>query len=236
MESEFPLHIVRTRRKKSVSIRIIEGQVRVLIPKRLSQRRLQQILDSKTAWIRQKMVEQATQAERSFQSGESLPYLGRNYRLQLISEGEFRVKRVGGQLRVGGVDPQWSERERVVAIRTPLQHWYRVQAERWLRQKTTHYAALLRVIPTAIEVRHYKSRWGSCSSGGVIRYNSCIMLAPHAVVDYLVVHELCHLLEMNHSAAFWRRVEQIMPDYRQQRAWLKRFQMEGLCSRNGGQS
>ena len=72
-----------------------------------------------------------------------------------------------------------------------------------------------------ITIRNQKTRWGSCSSKGNLNFNCLLMLAPDEVVDYVVIHELCHLIEMNHSKAFWKQVEQMMPDYKKHRKWLK---------------
>ena len=72
-----------------------------------------------------------------------------------------------------------------------------------------------------ITIREQKTRWGSCTSEGNLNFNWLLMLAPPEILDYVVVHELCHRKEMNHSAAFWREVEHILPDYRERKKWLK---------------
>lgn len=88
-------------------------------------------------------------------------------------------------------------------------------------QRVAHFAPLVGVQPQALSVRAQHSRWGSCSSKGSLSLNALLMLAPEAVRDYVVVHELCHLKEMNHSARFWAEVERVLPDYRTWRDWLK---------------
>ena len=87
--------------------------------------------------------------------------------------------------------------------------------------KVKHYAGLMNVQYGRITIRNQKTRWGSCSSKGNLNFNCLLMLAPDEVVDYVVIHELCHLIEMNHSKAFWKQVEQMMQDYKKHRKWLK---------------
>ena len=87
--------------------------------------------------------------------------------------------------------------------------------------KVAYYARLLGVSYGKISIRMQKTRWGSCSREGNLNFNCLLMMAPPDVLDYVVIHELCHRFEMNHSAKFWARVEKAMPDYRVHRQWLK---------------
>lgn len=89
-------------------------------------------------------------------------------------------------------------------------------------KRVAYYAQLLKVDYGRITIRNQKSRWGSCSSKGNLNFNCLLMLTPPEVIDYVVVHELCHRKEMNHSVRFWNEVEQILPDYREHREWLKK--------------
>lgn len=87
--------------------------------------------------------------------------------------------------------------------------------------KAERYAAVTGASYGRITIRMQKTRWGSCSSKGNLNFNALLMLMPDEIIDYVVVHELCHLLEMNHSKRFWNLVESILPDYRERRKWLK---------------
>lgn len=87
--------------------------------------------------------------------------------------------------------------------------------------KVRHYAGLMKVQYGRITIRNQRTRWGSCSGKGNLNFNCLLMLAPDEVVDYVVVHELCHLIELNHSKAFWDQVESVMPDYKKHKQWLK---------------
>ena len=100
-------------------------------------------------------------------------------------------------------------------------------------QKVEYFAKRIGVKPAKITVRNQKTRWGSCSKSGSISINCLVMLMPGPVIDYVVVHELCHIKEMNHSKSFWREVERIIPDYKQRQNWLKengfQIMMKNVC-------
>lgn len=88
-------------------------------------------------------------------------------------------------------------------------------------EKAQAYAKVVGVRYNRITIRNQRTRWGSCSSKHNLNFNCLLMLMPEAVLDYVVVHELCHLKQMNHSKAFWAEVERVLPNYREPKAWLK---------------
>ena len=90
-----------------------------------------------------------------------------------------------------------------------------------ISERVRHFSEIIGVDYGSITIRNQKTRWGSCSSNGNLSFNCLLMLAPPDVLDYVVVHELCHRKEMNHSKRFWDEVEKVLPDYRKQRRWLK---------------
>lgn len=90
-----------------------------------------------------------------------------------------------------------------------------------LPKRTAYFASVIGVDYGRITIRHQKTRWGSCSSKGNLNFNCLLMLTPPEIQDYVVVHELCHRKEMNHSAKFWHEVEEVLPDYKERRKWLK---------------
>ncbi len=95
------------------------------------------------------------------------------------------------------------------------------QAMKLIPQKVRYYAPIIGVTYGRITIRNQRTRWGSCSGKGNLNFNCLLLLMPEEVLDYVVVHELCHRKEMNHSARFWEEVEKILPGYRQRRKWLK---------------
>ncbi|MCI9178657.1 MAG: M48 family metallopeptidase [Lachnospiraceae bacterium] len=104
-----------------------------------------------------------------------------------------------------------------------LENRYRRQAREKLQQRTAYFARLMGVSYGKITVRAAKTRWGSCSGRGNLNFHWKLVLMPPEVLDYVVVHELAHRKEMNHSPAFWAEVKKILPDYQERRRWLKTY-------------
>jgi predicted metal-dependent hydrolase len=117
-----------------------------------------------------------------------------------------------GRLRLGGPTARATE---------ALDRWYRREARRRLESAARRDAPALGVEFTSIGVRDQRTRWGSCSPSGRLSFSWRLVLAPPPVLDYVVLHELCHLREFNHSRAFWRLVESVRPDWRDASVWLR---------------
>ena len=96
------------------------------------------------------------------------------------------------------------------------------EAKRVIPDRVKYYAGIMGVTFGKITIKNQKTRWGSCSSKGNLNFNCLLMLTPDKVRDYVVIHELCHLKQMNHSKMFWAEVEKVMPDYKVYRQWLSR--------------
>ena len=111
--------------------------------------------------------------------------------------------------------------EEVLPFRKDELHTFRKETATLVAERVAYFADIMGVTYHLITIRAQRSRWGSCSSKGNLNFNCLLALVPSEVLDYVVVHELCHLKEMNHSAAFWAEVEKILPDYSAQRQWLK---------------
>ena len=112
------------------------------------------------------------------------------------------------------------------AQRNALTQRYIVAAKEYFPKRAAYFRQFTGGTYNRITIRDQKTRWGSCSAKGTLSFNWRLMLAPPAILDYVVVHELCHLTHMNHSAAFWQAVESVYPDYRNARKWLKEHGQE----------
>ena len=103
-----------------------------------------------------------------------------------------------------------------------LETWYRAEAVAHLRSRVGHFAPIVQSTPASVVVRSQKHLWGSCSSDGVLRFNWRLVMAPPPVIDYVVVHELCHIKHPHHQKPFWDAVAAVLPDYRSHRLQLRR--------------
>jgi predicted metal-dependent hydrolase len=212
--------VIRTARVKSARLQVEDGAVSIIVPVSLPEERIRQLLLDKHRWIKEKLYLQQQAkpvSKREMLSGEAFPYLGRNYRLKLITGALQPVKLKHGQLQVNL--PELMQVDHI--IREMLVYWYRMQAEIRFTEKVKRYAGIVGVAPTGVSVKTFKSRWGSCNVKGEIEFHWKIIMAPHRIVDYVVVHELCHLKHHDHSPGFWKSVERIVPDYLECKEWLR---------------
>lgn len=154
----------------------------------------------------------------TLENGDILFYLGEKRVLNVMREPRTRTRVKCVMDRILMWVPYEADFEHK---RECLEKWYRREAMLIIREKAEEFAESLSVHFKDIRIRDQKSRWGSCSSKGNLNFNWRIIMAPEPVCDYVVIHELCHLVFMDHSVNFWNLVERICPDYRQYKKWLK---------------
>lgn len=212
--------VVRTQRVKSADLRVEDGMVSIVVPEKLESEKIQTLLKDKQSWIREKLIlqrEAMPVSAKSYVSGEAFSYLGRNYRLK-VQKGRFApVKLIQGHLIA--TLPSGSEEPHMVC--NALVRWYKSHAEQKLQEKAKRYAKIIGVEPKSVGIQTFKSRWGSCTAKGDVVFNWKIIMAPNRICDYVVVHELCHLIHHDHSPKFWKEVARVIPDYDERKEWLK---------------
>ena len=106
-------------------------------------------------------------------------------------------------------------------IKTYIEKWYIKEAYTRLKGKVIRYSEIIQVSPRELIVKNYKTRWGSCDKKGRLTFNFHLIKAPHSIVDYVVIHELCHMIQLNHSKDFWKEVKRYDPSYKEHKKWLK---------------
>lgn len=157
---------------------------------------------------------------RNFETGDILYLLGKPYtiiRKTSLSARNGHIALVKNNILIYG---NYKDNEQ---IRGVLEKWYKEKAMQWIPKRIAYYEDKIGVNCTKLTLRSARTRWGSCSSQRHVMINWKLIMAPEAVLDYVVVHELCHILQMNHSKNFWALVQTYMPDWREKKAWLKEY-------------
>jgi predicted metal-dependent hydrolase len=220
-ENGFVVDIIRSSRRKTAAIKIQKGKVFVIVPEGLTMAAIESLVAKKSRWIKEKLAMQneiIAIKPKAFVSGETFSYLGKNHPLK-IESGLYPVIKLHQDELVVSVSDRTADNTQ--AIKQLLIKWYKQQAVSELRDKTENYSRIIGVNPSSVTVKSFKSRWGSCSITGGIQYNWKIIIAPDRIVNYVVIHELCHMLHHNHSPTFWKAVERYCHDYRDCSKWLK---------------
>lgn len=221
--SDLPVEhrLVRSRRK-TLAIHVSHEHIEIRAPLFVGQREIVRFIEKNRNWIVRKHQEkvQRQQERLVLQDGALIFYKGRPLRLALADASRAEVSVTGNALHIRGAGATTGRAENI------LQQWLMGQARAWLPARSRALADYLGVGKRLRDVvlRKTRSKWGHCTADGRIQYNWLIMLAPDGVIDYMISHEVCHLLHMNHSPAFWKAVASVCPDYRDYEGWLKRHE------------
>jgi predicted metal-dependent hydrolase len=186
-----------------------DGAVSVTLPKRAAKREADAAVRELAPWIERRRRALARAAAEVARTPGTVPYLGGE--LTLRHEARTRVHRRGDVLLVPRDDA------------AALERWYRRAARTEIGPRLDAATARAGVAYTKLTIRGQKTRWASCSQTGAMSFNWRLLLAPEAVLDYVVEHEVCHLEVMDHSPRFWRLLESRVPDWRDHARWLRRY-------------
>jgi predicted metal-dependent hydrolase len=216
----FIVNIITSKRRKTMALKVDAKGVSVLIPPSLSIATAKQFISQKTNWIKKKLAQQSQQiiADKQFIDGEFFLLLGDELSLRLYEEDSApTTKKSASTIAFYGRLNKLSK----PAIRAAIITWYKKQADDYLTARTQWLSDVTGLHPNSVTIKSYKARWGSCSSKGDINFNWHLIQAPQVIVDYVIIHELCHLTHHNHSKHFWDLVAHFSPDYKLHRQWLK---------------
>jgi len=210
----------RTARSRSIGLRIDYRGLTVNVPLRASEKWLHSVLEEKSAWVVEKLESwQAKKpAPQQWVNGEQILFRGEAFTLRIISS-LFEAK---PQLHGMHLVIYTSQPDSAAVIEKAVMRWYRHEALQLFKECVAHFSPLLGVNPSEIKLSSARTQWGSCTTRGTVRLNWQLVKMPLDLVDYVVVHELAHLREMNHSPAFWAVVESACPDYAQRRGELRK--------------
>jgi predicted metal-dependent hydrolase len=198
------------------------GIVAVRPPKDLSPDQIDAVVDSKRMWIYRNLAEwrdlNAMAVVREWVNGETFLYLGRAYRLSLVADQPCDLKLNEGRFCLNRtlIDQNGSK-----AAKKAFEGFYSEKGRKWIGDRVTYFAPKVGVNPTRVAIKDLGFRWASCTTNNGLAFHWKTMMAPPKIIDYVVVHELCHIHHRNHSDAFWNEIDKVIPDYRERKTWLK---------------
>ena len=217
--------LTRSERKRLRIVVEPDLTVRVVAPIAATEEEVLTAVQAKASWIVRNLEHMRDfhplPAPKQYISGESFVYLGRQYRLKVLVSQTTSAKLKGGYLEVSVAD-----KNNITAIRKAVDHWFRLRAQDIFNKhvETCLEIASRHGVPRpVISLRKMRTRWGSCSSKGRVTLNLNLIQVPVHCIDYVIMHELCHLKHHNHSPAFYRLLSRCMPDWKQRKATLDKI-------------
>lgn len=220
---------IEKRKRKTIGIKIdVDGNVKVVTPNNVSVKYISDLVVRKGAWIinaRKKMIErQDAKVVREIKEGSTFLYLGKEYPLHLIYDKN--IKKIAVDLDYNSerfvIKTNTEDNEK---IKKELEKWYRARTMEIVLEKIKKHAHEFKDKVNEVKVKEQKRRWASCTYKNSILFNWRCSMAPQDVVEYIVVHEMCHFDFKNHSKDFWNRVKEVMPDYKEKHEYLRKYGM-----------
>lgn len=209
--------LVRSHRKTIAIIVRVDGKIIVRAPLRTSEARIMAFVAEKQPWIESRLAQVQLRQEqirpRLYQVGEVLPYLGHLFPLVLVDGVRPALSFTGDEFRLS--KSAQTDAPQLFAA------WYQKQACQVIDVRVKLYTQRFHLEYTRLRISSARTRWGSCSTSGTLSFTWRLVMAPLEVIDYVVIHELAHLVEHNHSQRFWNRVAAMMPGFQQHLKWLK---------------
>lgn len=214
--------LIRSKRR-TMSIEVLaEGEVKVRAPISIPKEVILEHIKKKGEWIVEKQenarIISSKRVKRDFLDEELFMYLGKEYPLK-IRYNQFlkgvSVSLIGKKLIV---DIAEYDREK---IKKAIELWYREVGLKVIKERVEYYSKFYQIKPRSIKVKEQKRRWGSCTYYNDLLFNWRCIMAPIGVLDYIVVHEMTHMIHKDHSRNYWEAVAKVMPDYEDKKRWLK---------------
>lgn len=230
-------HLVRSGRK-TISLQVKRGQVFVRAPYHVDEQFIESFVKKKNAWLKAKISQQNQTVDLccNFTHGSELFLFGNLVTLnivaahsheksgveltQLIDGKQALTIRLSAHIQAKSLLPS----QQAVAVKNLLERFLADQANRIIPPRVNYYSKLTQLNPTAIKIKKYSARWGSCNNKRELSFNYLLMMLPLDVIDYVIVHELCHIQHLNHSKDFWQLVAQYFPRQLEAKQWIKTHQ------------
>ncbi|HCM46810.1 MAG TPA: M48 family peptidase [Colwellia sp.] len=239
--------LIRSKCRKTLGLQVKYGYVIVRAPYYVTTKFIDTFIEEKSVWLLKKLVEQRKKIDFcDFTQDSSLLYLGEHLMLNICLAKKSNVfidnnlatevdslslyTPVPRQLNVV-ISERVSLRSteplvRAKRVKKLLENHFKQQAEKLIVERLEMLSGQTLLIPKKVNVRQYSARWGSCNNRGELSFNYLLMMAPIFVIDYVIIHELCHLKHLNHSKSFWQLVKEYSPEYQAAKEWLNTHQSQ----------
>ena len=209
--------LIRSDKRKSIALQVKQGTVTVRAPKYVKESYIQQLVLQKTPWLEAKLLLQKEVQEQqqdnkhlsfqkiSFTDKGCLWLYGQKKSITINFSKKTAIESFEESINISLLEryQKVTELQQKKVIKRQVEAWFKAQATEILTEKTERFSHLLNLFPSDINVRQYKARWGSCNNRGQLSFNYLLLMTPDWVIDYVVIHELCHLKHLNHSRQFW---------------------------------
>jgi len=198
------------------------GNIELRVPRNTTDQQIKDLLEAKWSWIIEKQAEMRERTkgfkEKTYEDEEEFMYLGKTYPIKVVIESDLSRPKVSFvedylEIVISEQDPE--------VIKKALTRYYKQQCKALVEGRIRHYQPNFKMKPKSIKISSNKKHWGSCTSLRALTFNWKLAMAPLEVLDYVVIHEMCHMVHMNHDRSFWRLVGKYMPDYESKQAWLQ---------------
>lgn len=234
--------LVLSQRRKTLSLQVRQGQIIVRAPDYVKRAQVDDIVRAKSAWLRAKIAEQSldeTVQVAPYSSGCAIWCRGVQKNLKVSRQVIAEVVVLGNQLNVAIAESfiarhKGAAQDKITGqVKKQLEAWFKQQANDYILPRLVALSEQVNLAYRGVKIRQYKARWGSCNNRGELSFNYLLMMAPDWVVDYVIIHELCHLQHLNHSVHFWHLVGSYCPRYQQAKHWLKTHQTSLIWQDSG---
>ncbi len=218
----FEYTVIRRRRKRHLTLTVsADNTVSVSVPKRISEKEVRDFVLEKIDWVKQKISHnQKTRKpyiKKKFIQGEEFLFLGQTYILNIVQGSKGKACIDGSNLKASIPKRVDNTKE---YIQARIVDWYKTTSYKTLLERISMYEREIGVSINDLKIKTLKRSWAHCTRKGAVTFSWNLVMAPLNIIDYVVVHELCHLIHLNHSKKFWSKVASIIPDYKECKKWL----------------
>lgn len=223
-----PYELVFTDRRKTIELTVdLNKHLTVKAPHGISEEDITINLMRRAKWIINNLDRMDEvilhETTKEFVSGEKFLLRGRRYRLKVIkvSGGDAPTLQFKGGMFVATVSGEMPEKEYRPLLYPLFVEYYHHKAQQVINERMRKYLKYFDIEPSLVKVEDLKSKWGNCSKTNQLRFNWRIVMAKTSIIDYVIAHELCHLVHKNHSKEYWKLLMTLMPDYEKKKEWLR---------------